>query len=72
MIGVSPNDENIVYVLEASEGSFGGFYKSTNSGFTFSELDHVGRNYFGYDTNGIDSGGQAPRDTNILKAKLNF
>ena len=65
MIGVSPDDENVVYVLEAFEGSFGGFYKSTNTGFTFSELDHVGRNYFGYDTNGIDSGGQAPRDMDI-------
>lgn len=65
MIGVSPNDENVIYVLEASGGSFGGIYKSVNAGFTFSELDHEGRNYFGYDTAGFDSGGQAPRDMDI-------
>ncbi|MDB2495048.1 T9SS type A sorting domain-containing protein [Flavobacteriaceae bacterium] len=65
MIGVSPSDENVIYVLEASGGSFGGIYKSVNAGFTFSELDHQGRNYFGYDTAGFDSGGQAPRDMDI-------
>ena len=65
MIGISPNDENVIYVLEASGGSFGGIYKSVNAGFTFSELDHEGRNYFGYDTAGFDSGGQAPRDMDI-------
>ncbi len=65
MIGVSSNDENVIYVLEASGGSFGGIYKSVNAGFTFSELDHEGRNYFGYDTAGFDSGGQAPRDMDI-------
>ena len=65
MIGVSPSDENVIYVLEASGGSFGGIYKSVNAGFTFSELDHEGRNYFGYDTAGFDSGGQAPRDMDI-------
>ena len=65
MIGVSPSDENVIYVLEASGGSFGGIYKSVNAGFTFSELDHEGRNYFCYDTAGFDSGGQAPRDMDI-------
>ncbi|GHC63348.1 T9SS type A sorting domain-containing protein [Ulvibacter litoralis] len=65
MIGVSADDANVVYVLEANGGSFGGLYKSVNSGSSFSELDHSGRNYFGYDTNGFDSGGQAPRDMDI-------
>ncbi len=65
MIGVSPDNPDIVYVLEASGGSFGGFYKSSDSGQTFSELDHSGRNYLGYDTNGYEAGGQAPRDMDI-------
>ncbi|QNJ98293.1 T9SS type A sorting domain-containing protein [Constantimarinum furrinae] len=65
MIGVSPADPDIIYVLEASGGSFGGFYVSTTTGDSFIELDHTGRNYFGYDTAGFQSGGQAPRDMDI-------
>ncbi len=65
MMGVSPDDNTVLYVLEANNGSFGGFYKSIDSGDSFTELDHTGRNYFGYDTNGYDSGGQAPRDMDI-------
>lgn len=65
MIGVSANDNSVVYVVEANGGSFGGFYASSDSGNTFTELDHTGRNYFGYDTAGFDSGGQAPRDMDI-------
>ncbi|MEM7186189.1 MAG: T9SS type A sorting domain-containing protein [Bacteroidota bacterium] len=65
MIGVSPDDPNVVYVLEADGGSFGAFFMSTNSGDTFIERDHAGRNYFGYDTQGFNSGGQAPRDMDI-------
>jgi len=65
MIGVSADDDSVVYVLEASGGSFGGFYKSTDSGDNFTMLDHTGRNYFGYDTDGIDPGGQAPRDMDV-------
>ncbi len=65
MMGVSPNDDSVVYVLEADGGSFGGIYKSNDFGDTFTELDHTGRNYFGYDTAGFESGGQAPRDMDI-------
>ncbi|NND62091.1 MAG: hypothetical protein HKN48_02735 [Flavobacteriaceae bacterium] len=65
MIGVSPDNPDVVYVVEANGGSFGGFYTSTDSGSTFTELDHTGRNYFGYDTAGFQSGGQAPRDMDI-------
>lgn len=65
MIGVSPDDNEIVYVLEEYNGSFGGFYYSNDSGDSFIERDHTGRNYFGYDTNGYQSGGQAPRDMDI-------
>ena len=65
MIGISSDDPEVIYVIEANGGSFGGLYKSEDAGFSFVELDHAGRNYFGYDTAGFDPGGQAPRDMDI-------
>ncbi len=65
MMGVSAADPDVVYVLEANSGSFGGFYYSTDGGDSFLERDHTGRNYFGYDTAGFGSGGQAPRDMDV-------
>lgn len=65
MIGVSPDDPEVVYVLEASNGRFGGFYVSNDEGDNFTELDHAGMNYFGYSTTGNDNSGQAPRDMAI-------
>jgi len=65
MMGVSIDDPNIVYVVEASGGEFNAFYKSENSGASFTQLNHAGRNYFGYDTAGFDPGGQAPRDMDV-------
>lgn len=65
MIGISADDPEVVYVIEANGGSFGGLYKSEDAGFSFVELNHAGRNYFGYDTAGFDPGGQAPRDMDI-------
>lgn len=65
MMGVSPDDPSVVYVLEASGGVFGGFHKSSDSGNTFTQLDHVGKNYFGYSSTASDDSGQAPRDMDI-------
>ena len=65
MIGVSADDDSVVYVLESSGGEFGGFYSSITSGDTFTELDHSGKNYFGYSTIAQDDRGQAPRDMDI-------
>ncbi|WP_170134764.1 T9SS type A sorting domain-containing protein [Marinirhabdus gelatinilytica] len=65
MIGVSPDNANRVYVIAADGGSFNGFYISDDSGTTFMERIHTGRNYFGYDTAGFEPGGQAPRDMDI-------
>ncbi|WP_299103319.1 T9SS type A sorting domain-containing protein [uncultured Winogradskyella sp.] len=65
MIGVSLNDPLVVYVLEAESGKFGALYKSTDNGSSFTKLNHDGRNYFGYDTAGVDDSGQAPRDMAI-------
>lgn len=65
MIGVSADDANVVYVLEASGGRFGAFYSSTNSGTSFTKLNHGSTNFFGYSTSGNDNNGQAPRDMGI-------
>ncbi len=72
MIGVSEDDPSVVYVLEANGGSFGGFYVSSDTGDSFIELDHSGRNYFGYDTAGFGSGGQAPRDMDVAVNPTNI
>ncbi|NNF29872.1 MAG: T9SS type A sorting domain-containing protein [Flavobacteriaceae bacterium] len=66
MIGVSPDDAEVVYVVEADSGTFGGFYVSSDSGDSFTELNHAGVNYFGYSTTGNDNNGQAPRDMDIV------
>ncbi|WP_310992416.1 T9SS type A sorting domain-containing protein [Aequorivita marina] len=65
MIGVSEDDPNVVYVLEASNGRFGGFYSSDDAGDNFTKLNHAGKNYFGYSTSANDNRGQAPRDMAI-------
>ncbi len=65
MIGVSADNPNIVYVLEANNPIFNAFYSSTNSGDTFTKLNHTGINYFGYSLIGDDNLGQAPRDMDI-------
>lgn len=69
MIGVSKDatgpDAAVVYVLEAAGSIFGAFYKSTDSGVTFSKLDHGTNNYFGYSSTANDNSGQAPRDMDI-------
>ncbi len=65
MIGVSPADASVVYVVEENNGIFGGFYKSTNSGSSFTKLTHSA-NYFGYSDTGNDTNGQAPRDMDIV------
>lgn len=65
MIGVSADDANVVYVIEAQNGKFGGYYSSGDSGDSFTKLNHAGMNYFGYSTSGNDNNGQAPRDMAI-------
>ncbi|PVW16359.1 T9SS type A sorting domain-containing protein [Marixanthomonas spongiae] len=66
MIGVSADDSSVVYVLEATNGgTFGGFYVSNDAGDSFTELNHSGKNYFGYSTTAQDNRGQAPRDMDI-------
>lgn len=66
MIAVSPDNAEVVYVVEANSSVFNGIYKSTNSGDTFTKLNHAGMNYFGYSLDGQDNLGQAPRDMDIV------
>ncbi|MEH6535606.1 MAG: T9SS type A sorting domain-containing protein [Psychroserpens sp.] len=72
MIGVSADDANTVYVLEASGGVFNNLYKSTNSGISFTTLSHIGKNYFGYSSLADDNLGQAPRDMDIAVNPTNI
>jgi photosystem II stability/assembly factor-like uncharacterized protein len=65
MIGVSKDNPELVYVLEAAGSIFGALYKSEDAGANFTVLDQQGRNYFGYSTAGLDNSGQAPRDMAI-------
>lgn len=65
MIGVSPDDASVVYVLQAINGGFSGLFKSTNNGDTFTQLNHAGMNYLNLDQNAQGGGGQAPRDMDI-------
>lgn len=65
MIGVSPDNADRVYVVEASGNIFGGFFMSDDSGANFIERNHTGQNYFGYSTSAADGSGQAPRDMDI-------
>lgn len=65
MIGVSADDSDLVYVLEASGNKFGGLYTSENTGDNFTKINHGGLNFFGYSTIGQDNNGQAPRDMAI-------
>ena len=66
MIGVSADNPEVVYVLEANSGIFGGFYKSIEGGANFTKLDHSGKNYFGYKSDASDNRGQAPRDMDVI------
>jgi len=65
MIGVSANNPDVVYVVEANGNIFGAFYTSLDSGSTFTKLDHGTNNYFGYSLLADDTSGQAPRDMDI-------
>ncbi|MFD2566373.1 T9SS type A sorting domain-containing protein [Pseudotenacibaculum haliotis] len=69
MIGVTPADSNRVYIVEANGNVFGAFYKSSDNGVSFSKLDHGNKNFFGYDSNGLDNLGQAPRDMGIAVSR---
>lgn len=69
MLGVSPDDPNVVYAVQASGSVFGRLYKSTNSGVSYTTMvtgnPSAGTNYFGYEANGTGTTGQAGYDMAI-------
>lgn len=71
MIGVSEADSDKVYIVEASGSSFGNFYKSSDNGLTYRRVEHGSKNYFGYESDGSDNRGQAPRDMGITVSPTN-
>ncbi len=57
-VSVTPADPNYVYILSsASDNSFGGVYRSTNAGVSFTAMS-TAPNIFGWSTDGSDAGGQ--------------
>lgn len=66
MLAVTPDNPSVVYLAEESSGAFGGLYKSTNSGVSYSKIRDNSINYFGYAADGGDDKGQAPRDMDVV------
>ncbi|MFZ4544986.1 MAG: hypothetical protein ACOYOA_13110 [Saprospiraceae bacterium] len=75
LIAISPNSANTVYVVQASGSLFGRFYRSTDSGLTFTTTitgsPSAGTNFFGYETNGTGTTGQATYDMAICANPAN-
>ncbi|OQP68613.1 T9SS type A sorting domain-containing protein [Niastella populi] len=76
LIGVSPADPAVVYVVQANGSSFGKMYRSANAGQTFVTTvtgnAASGTNYFGYETTGTGTGGQATYDMAICVNPVNI
>lgn len=58
-VSVTPANPNYVYVLasKASDNGFGGLYRSTNSGVSFTQMSNS-PNIFDWSNDGSDAGGQ--------------
>jgi hypothetical protein len=74
MIGVSPANPAVVYIVQANGDIFRRLYYSTNSGASFvtqvSGSSGV-NNFFGYNTDGSDTQGQASYDMAICVSPTN-
>lgn len=71
MIGVATgatntSDQSVVYIIESSGGIFNQLYRSDTSGLFFSAVNTESKNYFGYESDGSDNLGQAPRDMDVV------
>ncbi len=69
LIGTSPNNPNRVYIIQAYGNEFGRLYISDDAGLNFT-TSVIGSpstctNYFGYETSGCGTGGQAGYDMAI-------
>jgi hypothetical protein len=75
LVAVTPSNPDVVYVCQANGSEFGRLYKSTDAGLSFITTvvgsPAAGTNYFGYDTNGQGTGGQATYDMALDVAPTN-
>lgn len=66
LVAVTAADPNYVYIVQANGSLFGRMYKSTNAGVSFTTTvignPTSGTNYFGYETSGTGTTGQATHD----------
>ena len=66
MVAVTPANPNYVYIVQASGNLFGRMYKSTDAGLNYMTTvvgnPASGTNFFGYETNGTGTTGQAGYD----------
>ncbi len=69
MLAVTPANPQIVYAIQANGSEFGRFYRSTDGGNSFvtTIIGSAGTctNFFGYETTGCGTGGQASYDMAI-------
>jgi len=65
MIGMSPDNPDVIYLLRGNL-DFRGLFKSENGGDTFVQLAHPNRNFLNPSMTGTGTGGQAPRDMDIV------
>ncbi len=69
LLAVTPADPNKVYAVQAYSNEFGRLYVSNNSGVSFTTAvigsPSTCTNYFGYETSGCGTGGQAGYDMAI-------
>jgi hypothetical protein len=75
LLGVSPANPDVVYAVQASGSVFGRMYKSTDAGNNYVTTvigsAASGTNYFGYETNGAGTTGQATYDMAICVNPVN-
>jgi photosystem II stability/assembly factor-like uncharacterized protein len=64
LVSVSPADPQVVYVVQANGSVFGSFYRSNDAGLSFTKTISGGgcNNFFGYETSGCGTTGQATYD----------
>lgn len=75
LVSVTAANPNVVYVAQANGSLFGRMYRSTDGGLTFTTTvvgsPASGTNFFGYETNGTGTTGQATYDMAMCASPFN-
>jgi photosystem II stability/assembly factor-like uncharacterized protein len=75
LVAVSPANPNVVYAVQANGSLFGRLYQSTDAGISFTTRvvgnPSSATNYFGYETTGTGTGGQATYDMAMCVSPTN-